>query len=804
MLRIPGALLVATSAMAISAGANAQVTPPPQTGNDAITGSTAGDVGSQAGGASSAPSDQISASQGTAPPAAAQPDATGLGEIVVTAQRRAENLTSVPLSISAQTGATLSAAGIKQLSEVKFTTPGFISSAGVGYTQIYIRGIGNGVFVGADPSIATFIDDVPHVYGSLVEDLVNVERVEILKGAQGGLYGRNASGGVINIITKQPSDKFSALMRVTGGKYGTLQASAYVNMPLNDRIAVNFSLTRNQHKPYLKNVAYKNPYPANATNVFGENLNSLSNPGPINKQNLWSFDSKLRVKLGDRAKVTLGVDYTDKRDSDGNGWLDRDPAASYGTYKYLMTLFAPTVIPIGCTALPVFTPGNCPSSPPWPKLSKKSSKVYGAYAYASDTEDYGASGKVEVNTDFADLTSITAFRWNNSHFQGDVGAAPVPIAGFSTHFKRRFFYQELRAVSNGSGPFRWLGGATYFKDHVDVSIASILVGHFLPPTVSQFRTVNYSIYGQGSYDITDKLSFQASLRYANEKKTVTFPNPTISDTTKVHKFIPAATLSYKVSGGVIYARYAKGFKTGGPNPLVRPDRLPAGSAGLTLKPETVDTFEVGYRATLFDRKVQFTSAIFYNKYKNIHVTTSGTAPSNTDISNALINLGTARTYGAEASIVWRVIPPVTLSLNGGYLNAKYQKAVFAGSSLLIGLNSSGNTMILAPKWQGGAQINLDQPLNDSTRLKANLLYSYISKHYFVATEREQASQKAYSLVNIRGGVTLMNDRLGLYVFVNNVFETRYYVAGSGSTPGSLTFSTLGTPRIFGGTVEVKF
>ncbi len=286
--------------------------------------------------------------------AAAKPaDNGGVGDIIVTAQRRAENLTSVPLSISAQTGATLSASGIKQLSEVKFTTPGFISAAGTGYTQIYIRGIGNGVFVGADPSIATFIDDVPHVYGSLVEDLVNVERVEILKGAQGGLYGRNASGGVVNIITKQPSDKFSALMRVTGGKYGTLQASAYVNMPLNDRIAWNFSLTRNQHKAYLKNVAPKNPYPNNAFNVFGEQLNSLQNPGKINKQDLGSFDTKLRVKLGDRAKVTLGVDYTDKHDTDGNGWLDRDPTASYGTYKFLMTLLAPTVIPIGCTALPV-------------------------------------------------------------------------------------------------------------------------------------------------------------------------------------------------------------------------------------------------------------------------------------------------------------------------------------------------------------------------------------------------------------------------------------------------------------------
>ena len=164
----------------------------------------------------------------------------GLGEIVVTAQRRAENLTSVPLSISAQTGAGLAASGIKQLSDIKFSTPGFIAQSGTGYTQIYIRGIGNGVYVGADPSVATFVDDIPHVYGSLVEDLVNVDRVEVLKGAQGGLYGRNASGGVVNIITKQPSDKFSAFARFIGASRDTFSGSAYVNMPLSDRIAVNF------------------------------------------------------------------------------------------------------------------------------------------------------------------------------------------------------------------------------------------------------------------------------------------------------------------------------------------------------------------------------------------------------------------------------------------------------------------------------------------------------------------------------------------------------------------------------------
>src|SRR5579864_5711669 len=151
--------------------------------------------------------------------AAPPPPPSGLQDIVVTAQRRAQNLLSVPLSIQASTGAQLNNTGIRQISSLQFTTPGMFVQNGTGYTQVYIRGVGNNIFVGADPSVATFIDDVPRIYGSSVNNFFNVDRVEVLKGAQGGLYGRNATGGVINIITKQPSTtKASAEARVSYGE----------------------------------------------------------------------------------------------------------------------------------------------------------------------------------------------------------------------------------------------------------------------------------------------------------------------------------------------------------------------------------------------------------------------------------------------------------------------------------------------------------------------------------------------------------------------------------------------------------
>ena len=241
------------------------------------------------------------------------------------------------------------------------------------------------------------------------------------------------------------------------------------------------------------------------------------------------------------------------------------------------------------------------------------------------------------------------------------------------------------------------------------------------------------------------------------------------------------------------------------NPVVAPSTFTAngvsGAIGSVFGPEQVDTYEIGYRAQLFDRKVQFTSAMFYNKYKGVQTTTSGT-PGNEAISNALINLGDARTYGAEASVVWRIIQPLTISANIGYLNAHYQNANFAGNTLLLPKSAGNNRMANAPMWQGGFSANLDQPISENLRLSANVLYSYIGHYNYQSEERPGIEQPGFSLVNTRIGVVTHDDRVGVYLFVNNLFNKFYSVYGTYSSAGSVI--TQGAPRIIGGTVEFKF
>jgi iron complex outermembrane receptor protein len=750
----------------------------------------------------------------TSAPAASQPATNnGLEDIVVTAQRRSQNLVNVPLSISATTGKMLAAAGIKDIASLTFTTPGLSVSNGVGYTQLYIRGIGNGIFVGADPSVATFIDDVPRIYGSMVNNFVNVERVEVLKGAQGGLYGRNATGGVINIISRQPSDTLDEEARVSYGERGTFNASAYVNIPISEKLAVNASITRESHDPYVKNLAVKNPYQPSQFSLAGGTItasqqqqaanffNSGQDPDKgTNNQNFWAVDGKIRLNAGENLKITVSGDYANKHDSNGNGWYNPLPAVP-------QALLQGTFIPyVGGPALG-YAPGELQVAYP-NGLGSRNGKFtnYSATRSLAYIVDYGVSAKIEANLPGIDLTSISSYRGNRTSYQEDQAATSVPVTVPVVINRKHNFYQELRAVSTGPGPFHFLGGATYLKDHFRGFTQIIYLNLFPEPANNNtdVRT-SFSVYGQVAYDFTDRLSLTGSLRYIHEKNQANFTTPLVSSAEVIaKKLLPSATLSYRLDNGTLYARFAQGFKTGGVNPVVAPSLFGTG-LGSVFGPEQVDTYEIGYRTRLFDNKVTFTTAIFYNDYKGLQVQDQGNA-SHPELIQAIINAGTARTYGIEGNLDWRVVRPLTLSVNLGYLNARYKKFSLdlAEAPDLTVFNRDGQHMPFAPSFQAGVTASLDQPLNDRYHLTGTALYSFTSQTIFASDAGlGEPIQPAYSLVNLRVGIKTSDDRFSVSMFVNNLFNKDYSTFGSTSAPIG-NFLTYGDPRIIGGELAVKF
>jgi iron complex outermembrane receptor protein len=775
----------------------------------------------------------------------AKSDTGGINEIVVTAQRREQSVLDVPLSIQASSGDQLQTQGIKQITDLQFTTPGYNVSDSNGYTQIFIRGVGNSVFVGADPSVTTFIDDVPRIYSSMVGNFVDVQRVEILKGAQGGLYGRNATGGVVNIVTRQPNlDEIHADVRLTYGEHRTAQADAYITAPIvKDMLSFSVAGQRRYADAYFKNIAPATPYTAanfpgvaggltfipnhpngppafnvpgfgnfyaytaqQTANFFNSGVNNVD----VGNQDFWAVSGKLLFKPSDTFKFTVAGDYSVKNDSQGNATFQN--STPYAATQ-LTGLF-------GEFGIPVILPAGAPIGNP-PKFEVANGTPGFVYL-----KDYGVSGTGVLSLGPVDVTSITAYRKQHTSFLEDLAASSLPSTNAFVDNHKHYFYQEVRAVSHLDGPFQFIAGGTYLDNHTQYyTDVGILPPLLVSPVARSKDTVhNWSIYAQLSYNFTDALSLTASGRYVHETNTAyfyeTLPNafgpqqgPPLS--ASEGKFLPSATLSYKLTdGGNIFLRWARGFKSGGVNPVANASAFVVNgvyyaSSGSTFTGETVDTFEGGYKGKLFDNRVQVTASAFYNDYKNLQTAGHVNSAHSTEIILTIVNAPSARTYGVEGSVDWRVIDPLTVGINAGYLNAKYKNFVLPTTPLLDGYDLSGQRMINSPEFQFSFNGNLDQPLNSSLNLISNVLVTHSSSVLWqVSGAHCMAGQtvnvtclpdsvgQPYWLVNARIGIKTSDDKYRLELFANNLFNEAYTTFGN-SNAGSTTQYAWGNPRIIG-------
>jgi iron complex outermembrane receptor protein len=720
---------------------------------------------------------------------------SGVNEIVVTAQRREQSVLDVPLAIQATTGEKLQDTGIKQLTDLQFTTPGYNVADNSGYTQIFMRGIGNGIYVGADPSVATFIDDVPMIYGSLVNDFINVSRVEVLKGAQGGLYGRNATGGVINIITNQPStDRTSAHARVSFGEYNSFQADGYANVPLGDKAALSISGERRKHDGYDKNVANTTPYTAamfpngsflgsGATTAAA--LNSAIKPKDLANGDLWSVGSKLLVKPSDNFQITLAGDYNKKNDSLGNQLVSITPAMTQQLLAFYLQEF------LGATGV------NLPAGTSQ-GYTKKFTVANGTPGFVY-LEDYGFSGTMKLNLPGVDLTSISAYRHQHTILNTDGTGTSPPVFAYQVDNKKHYFYQELRGVSTNTGPFQFITGATYLRSDYNGANANGAFGFPFEGTNagSLIKVENWSVYAQASYDLTQQLTLTVSGRYVHENNDTTFSDAEVEKYSE-GKFLPSANLSYKLNGGGnVYVRWARGFKSGGVNPVALPKYFADPKEGSVFKGELVDTFEGGVKVPLMDNRLQLTAAAFYNDYRDLQFQGHVVVAKSLLIIESILNAQKARTYGVEGSLDWRPIPALTLGLNLGYLNAKFTK--FEVNSVdYYYTNFDGHQMPNAPEFQMAFNAGLDQPISPDWRLVSNLLVSHTSRVLYAEGGGIQpdAVQNPFWLVNVRAGLRMANDRFGLAVFANNLFNQAYTTAGS-VQPGVTTQLNWGNPRVIG-------
>jgi iron complex outermembrane receptor protein len=536
--------------------------------------------------------------------------------------------------------------------------------------------------------------------------------------------------------------------------------------------------------------------PAQTAAYFNSAINPQSGYG---NQDFWAADTKLRVQIAPNFKVILDADWSQKHDSEGDQWFLQTPAYSQGYDTAVLGSLGVTLdLPPG-----FYKPITHPFT------------NYNSTPAAAWLTDYGLSIKPQWSLPGVDITNIAAYRQQQTVY-GQNYASPITVDVPLVQNQKWYLYEELRAISTGDGPFHFLGGASYLRDHTLGATTNVLfpplgclgalTGAGLCTFVQSTDLVdNYSVYGQVGYDITSKLNFTTSLRWIHETNEANFTNPiTSSSSIDAKRYLPSATLSYALDGGGnVYVRYAKGFKAGGVNPVVPPSLFP-NNFGKVFGPEQVNTYEAGYKNELLDHRLQVTSAVFYNDYTGLQYTTAGNAQ-NPQLIEAIVNAGTAETYGGEGSVAWRIMRPLTLTANAAYLDARYRSFSNSDGAVLNTFNFDGRTMVNSPKWQFAFTANLDQPINDNLNLTATWQTAYTSNvttSYTTYAGIPDATIPQFWLTNVRLGVKTPDDRYAFTFFANNVMDRAYYTFASLS---ALSGNALwGNPRIVGGEVQVKF
>jgi iron complex outermembrane receptor protein len=633
------------------------------------------------------------AQQPPAPQATAAPDNEGqdsaTGQIVITARRTNEKLQRVPASVSAFNERALDRIQAQDTTGLQGAVPNLNIVQGRGSsnaTNIFIRGIGQpDALQTFDPAVGVYVDDVylSRIRGSQL-DLLDLERIEVLRGPQGTLYGKNTIGGAIKFVTRRPGDTLRADASVAYGSYDQMEAKGDLSGPISDGLSVGVSLLGAKRDGFVQDSADDREY--NNKKTFAGRAALAMNP-----------TSNVRVDLTadysqDDAKLNVGRPVNNLTTFSGGTLVVTDPVGS-GPYHWK-----------GRT-----TPG-LPNS--------------------TKLKHYGFAGTVAVDvTPALTLKSITAYRNLKTDDFIDIDATQYEVGDVFVGVRQNQFSQEFQATYTG-GKFTGVAGLYYLHENVDShqeAYADDLLGPlylnsgFLRTIDDKLHTNSYAGYANGSYEIVPAVRLSAGIRYTKETKdywrtTSTFFSllPAFNSTYvfappkgKWNDWSPMASVDWQVTPStMVYARVAKGFKSGGFN-----GRANTAAESTKYDPETTWSYEAGVKTTIANQ-LRLSGAVFDNEYKDFQARVSGL---DTDPVTGLpapklsvLNAGKMRIRGAELEAAWTPTKELLIDGQLGYLDAKYKKFDDARFTNFGG-SRAFQTPAFAPKWtlRLGAQYAFD-------------------------------------------------------------------------------------------------
>jgi iron complex outermembrane receptor protein len=742
-----------------------------------------------------------------------------LSEIVVTAEKRDSTVLKTPISITAVSGADLDAAGIVNLSTIATETPGVsIRSAGPGQNEIEMRGMtSNG---GAAPTVGFYLDDVPLSppaganNGKVVIDpnLYDLDRVEMLRGPQGTLYGSGSMGGTVKLVTAQPElGKFGGSIELTGshteGGNDNGAVNAMLNLPLiDDSVALRVVGTSLHNSGWINRDVLGAGFPlqqgfdpaAPPGTIIGLPRGNVLATTPtaiyhdVNDENLNSIRASLLVKLNDNLSITPSVFYQ-RITQGGANTYDNPPGtspASLAHYQPVDTAepFADEFT-LGSVVIKARLEGMdlTSSTSVWNREEKQTQDL---------AEDFQALVQLPFFT-YSPLTEIdTSHQWS----------------------------EELRLASSNDSDLQWLVGGFYsqfrsnFQQNSVVADWIPIVGTDNLITETQPQTIRQAaVFGNASYQISPLFKVTAGLRYYDYRSTMSVNDTglfasgdpvaafTIYDDQSASGVTPMASLAFTPTGDLtVYGSVAKGFRPGGGNQYV-PISGPASCEGQTgpngapntYGSDSVWSYELGEKARLFDGRVTVNSAVYYEKWSNIQIQ----VPLACGFFYTA-NAESAGIYGTELEVKAKLTEGWTVSANGGYTHATYSKD-FAPYSADAPIYSEGQRVPDVPLYTAGLAFNYDAPLFAEVHLTARIDDSLVGP--IVDYTFAENDLPGHSIANARVG--LARDHLYGNLFVTNFTNVRAELSDTNSLGANAAFLNrvaTNQPRTIGLTVGFKF
>ena len=721
--------------------------------------------------------------------------AGGIGEIVVTAQKKSENLQDVPISITAIGGEALGATQGTSLQALQGMIPNvqIDNFANTPQSAVFtVRGIG---VIEPDPyagnTVSIVVDGVPQFFsmGALL-DLYDVDRIEVLRGPQGTLFGANTTGGVINVVTAQPTGEFGGHVKAVYGNYNRFDITGSIEAPLaQDVLSLKVAGIHTQRKGWVTNV------------VDGSDMG---------RKNLDAVRAYLRFTPDGNFDATLQGEYVNAR----NG----SPIIINGAYSGEI-LYEPPGIG-GMYLSPCAGGGQC-------RAPQKYLSANNSVPDESNMDTY--SGTLTMNlreTALGDFTSITGYKKFRLREFTDQDGTPF----FKNDTYRRTegwqFSQELRTNLELSERLNLLVGGFYLKNHYDHIQAYRL--QFAAPGLLQTNLQdqdNYSISGfaQAYWQATDRLKLQAGIRYTHER-TISSPSliTSIGDpagsnyTGEGNLVIDSFTTGgrkawnnvgwklgadYEVANDtLIYASWARGFKSGGFTARVG---VPADGA-TPFDPETVDTFEGGIKADLFDRHLRINLAAFYTNYRDLQVAQIYFDRATNTQGNRILNAGRAEIKGFELETTAVPVEGMTLRASLAYLDARYKEFLYTDAVSGQALDLKGFRLQNAPKWNATFGANFVVPLGNGASLVSDLSYAYTSSKFYTAI-LDTPRSKIQPTHLVDGTLTYKpaggNWSIGLWA--TNLLDARY-MSTVYDSPGYGGIAGYAPPRQFGASASFSF